>query len=209
MPPFGYKHSDEAKRKMSEHNLAHPRKYWLGKKRSEETSQKIREKHLISGHRPPSQSGKVLSQERKEQIRRIAIEKGYGKWMTGKKATEETRRKLRELVLGEKAPAWKGGITPIHHSIRGSLEYRIWRENVFKRDKFGCSFCGDDSGGNLNAHHILPFSIFPERRFEINNGITLCEDCHNKVSPIVKIVAEARSYHLERVGQKYNPISRT
>lgn len=61
--------------------------------------------------------------------------------------------------------------------IRNSSEYKEWRNNVFSRDDYTCQKCGK-KGGNLNAHHIYNYSQFPNLRFDINNGITLCEDCH-------------------------------
>jgi 5-methylcytosine-specific restriction endonuclease McrA len=55
---------------------------------------------------------------------------------------------------------------------------KLWREAVFARDKWTCQDCGDKKGGNLEAHHIKSFAEFPELRFAIDNGITLCKDCH-------------------------------
>lgn len=110
---------------------------------------------------------------------------------TGKKHAEESLRKMRESHLGQKAwnkgkknnkpPEehwnWKGGITPINESIRRSLEYRLWRESVFTRDKYKCVWC-KKKGVKLHADHIKPFAYFPELRFAIDNGRTLCEECH-------------------------------
>jgi hypothetical protein len=39
--------------------------------------------------------------------------------------------------------------------------------------------CGQ-IGGKLNVDHIKPFSLFPELRFDIKNGRTLCLLCHTK-----------------------------
>jgi 5-methylcytosine-specific restriction endonuclease McrA len=41
--------------------------------------------------------------------------------------------------------------------------------------------CGSTGKANLVAHHLWKFSEFPELRFAINNGITLCEKCHKKI----------------------------
>lgn len=72
---------------------------------------------------------------------------------------------------------WKGGVSNRNHSIRESSVYKKWRKAVFERDGYRCQCCGK-RGGKLNAHHIKPFSLFPESRFDINNGITLCKKCH-------------------------------
>jgi 5-methylcytosine-specific restriction endonuclease McrA len=62
-------------------------------------------------------------------------------------------------------------------AIRNSKEYREWRTAVYERDKYTCQNCGR-VGGKINAHHIKPFSRFPELRLDVNNGVTLCKECH-------------------------------
>lgn len=63
---------------------------------------------------------------------------------------------------------------------RHTLEYVEWRKSVFERDHYTCAICGQ-VGGELNAHHIRPFATHEELRFDIDNGITLCKECHKKV----------------------------
>ena len=81
-------------------------------------------------------------------------------------------------LQGEKHPNWKGGITPMNKRIRESVEYTLWRTAVFERDHYTCIWCGDNRGHNLEADHIKPFSLYPELRFAIDNGRTLCHKCH-------------------------------
>jgi hypothetical protein len=80
---------------------------------------------------------------------------------------------------GENAPRWKGGLVSEEEQIRKSSAYVKWRRYVFERDNYTCQCCGDNRGGNLQAHHLLNFSDHPELRLVVDNGITLCDSCHN------------------------------
>lgn len=62
---------------------------------------------------------------------------------------------------------------------RGLLAMIKWRKAVFDRDDYTCQIC-KERGGKLNADHIKPFKYFPELRYDINNGRTLCVPCHRK-----------------------------
>jgi len=72
---------------------------------------------------------------------------------------------------------WKGGISNENNIVRSSAEYKKWRVSVFLRDKHTCRKC-NKKGGTLNAHHIEPFSINKDLRLSIDNGLTLCKNCH-------------------------------
>lgn len=99
--------------------------------------------------------------------------------------SQETRKRLSVAKLGNKnsqgskCSFWKGGVSKSNDRIRHSAPYKLWRKSVFERDGFTCVWCGHN-GGHLNADHIKPFAYFPELRFDINNGRTLCFSCHMK-----------------------------
>ena len=85
---------------------------------------------------------------------------------------------------GPNSHKWQGGKTRESALIRHSLEYRRWRNAVFERDFWTCQGCGI-KGLPIHAHHVFPFSDFPEHHFEVWNGLTLCYLCHAKEHPEV------------------------
>jgi 5-methylcytosine-specific restriction endonuclease McrA len=92
----------------------------------------------------------------------------------------------------------KGGKTKLSQQIRTSVEYSFWRMSIFKRDFFTCQHCGAKNRKGkkymFDADHIYPFykilddfnitsieeAISCEKLWDINNGRTLCVDCHKK-----------------------------
>jgi len=97
--------------------------------------------------------------------------------------TEEWRKHLstiqqRRVILGLHN-SYNGGVTPINKKLRRSLQFKLWREAVFKRDDYTCQIC-KVRGGKLHPDHVKQFAYYPELRFEISNGRTLCEECHRR-----------------------------
>ena len=60
--------------------------------------------------------------------------------------------------------------------IRKSPEYQRWRREVKHRDENTCRVCAVQR--NLHVHHIKPLEKHPEFATDIDNGITLCGNCH-------------------------------
>src|SRR2546430_7713032 len=94
----------------------------------------------------------------------------------------EYRRHLSDYWTGNPSHNhWVDGRGGARQSERmkemGRIEYRLWREAVFQRDNYTCIRCGT-CGGKLQADHIKPWSKFPELRYAIDNGRTLCKPGH-------------------------------
>ncbi len=101
--------------------------------------------------------------------------------------------KKTEFKYGETHWNWKGGVSSLNNKIRNSDKYKEWRLQIFNRDGFICQECRIKNK-NLAAHHIERFSIIMNKYnintleqalscdilWNLNNGITLCEDCHKK-----------------------------
>jgi hypothetical protein len=107
----------------------------------------------------------------------------------GLKQSKETRLKRSSALKGEKCHLWKGGITKETIALRRTLQYYLWRDAVLERDDYTCQMCGI-RGGKLQAHHKKEFAKYPELRFAIQNGITLCIPCHlNKIHKLnIKLI---------------------
>jgi hypothetical protein len=104
----------------------------------------------------------------------------------GKIKSKEHKDKISKALLGRKYKKEGEYLTDINCRIRYSREYKLWRTAVFERDNYTCIWCGKRSGNGhevfLNADHIKPFFLYPELRFAIDNGRTLCVECHRKTN---------------------------
>ena len=152
------------------------KKYALGVKRSDAFKKNLSKKL----------KGRKKSQEH---IRKGVESRKKG---AGYKMKPESIDKIRKKLQGKNHYNWKGGHSSLVTKIRATNAYIKWRESVYKRDKYTCQNCGDNTGGNLEAHHIKPMSeilddykiktvdgaLNCKKLWETNNGQTLCNKCH-------------------------------
>lgn len=106
-------------------------------------------------HRKQSESHKGQHSSSQTEIKR------------GQRLSPETE--FKELV--------PGGVSTEEMLLRASPQYIQWRKAIYNRDDYICQKCGV-KGGRLEAHHVKSFATYPELRFELLNGITLCKSCH-------------------------------
>ena len=59
---------------------------------------------------------------------------------------------------------------------REKKELNRWSQEIKKLDNYKCKLCNTKK--HLVSHHIYPKSKFPKKRLDLNNGITLCDNCH-------------------------------
>ena len=149
--------------------------------RTEEVRTKISKSHF--GIRPSE----------KTRLKMSLAKIGKPAWNKGKPQTDELKLKNSIAHRGENGSGWKGGLTKLIEIVRRGITYRNWRTAVFQRDNFTCVWCGANKK-YLNADHITQFALmlrenkiqtleeaenFPDL-WDINNGRTLCVDCHKE-----------------------------
>jgi len=95
--------------------------------------------------------------------------------LKGKPKSLEHRQKQSKTILdkfdrlGRKIP----------RSAKWDGRYQRWRRAVLERDSNTCQHCVIQEE-HLHTHHIFRFTDYPELRYDVNNGLTLCGNCHRK-----------------------------
>ena len=87
-------------------------------------------------------------------------------------------------MMGANNPSWNPNLTNEDRVNRRGKKMIKWSKDVFKKDKYICQKCGRyrKKGDRvvLNAHHKNSWNSFKEQRYDLNNGITFCVDCHKE-----------------------------
>lgn len=185
-PSFGFlgkHHSQETKDKMS--RAQKRRKHWWGGLKGDanpskrpEVREKIRQARLGSVRSDAAKRKTSETIKRRYAAGEIMLGRtGVVPWNKGKKC---------EYLVGERNHKWKGGVTTKNEADRKCPEYKAWRKAVFERDNYTCVWCGKVGHGDIHADHIKPFADYPELRFDVNNGRTLCVPCHKKTDTYPK-----------------------
>ncbi len=110
---------------------------------------------------------------------------GQPAWNKGKTWNEDMKERLSKLAskrdwIKEKNPNWKGGITPKMDKRRNWRIVKLWRTACLERDNHSCLECG--SKERIEVNHIIPIRQIKDLVLlaDVENGITLCRNCHKK-----------------------------
>lgn len=99
--------------------------------------------------------------------------------VNAKKISDGKRGKPNPKLSGALHHNWRGGVSFINKTERQvkmvRADYKNWRRMVFERDNFVCKICGSSK---IEAHHIYRWAEYPEKRYDIDNGITVCKLHH-------------------------------
>lgn len=87
---------------------------------------------------------------------------------------------MSENTRGENSPNWKIDILRDERNKKRILpENKKWVRDVLERDDYTCRICGAH-GGKLTAHHLYSYSNYPEKKFDLDNGLTICQHEHKE-----------------------------
>lgn len=154
-----FKHTEKSKEKIRQSKLGNK-----NPAKRPEVAEKIRQAMLAN----PINYWKGKKRGKMFWLEKFNFSKNCEPWNKGKPYYQ---------IRGKNHPNWKGGITK--RSLT-TIEYKQWRIAVFKRDNYICIICG--TNGYLEADHIKRWADYPELRFDINNGRTLCKECHKLIT---------------------------
>lgn len=192
----GYKRTPETIEKWKK--LHTERIARLGYRYTDEQKKKISETCKARGVRPPHNPGRKHTEETKSKM--SASRKGVNN-LIGYKQTSEHRARRIEKISGQNNYKWIADRSKlVKKQERGDSAYREWRKSVWQRDGWKCRIENSECLGKIVAHHILPWSKFPDLRYGINNGITLCRFHHPlkradeaKLSPFFQGLVSAKT----------------
>lgn len=61
-----------------------------------------------------------------------------------------------------------------------------WSKSVKERDLYVCKACNIHQ--NVIAHHIFSYMAYPDKRYDLDNGVTLCKKCHSNFHKLFGLI---------------------
>lgn len=158
----------------------------------------------------------LIKGKKRKKSGKYCSRKCYGKSRRGKPAYNKGKPQLK--TAGEKNPNWKGGLPKCkrcgkqlshykpatficmeckhkNSTYKSGVKYKKWAREIKERDNFTCQMCGL-RGVYLESHHIKDWANYPELRFNLENGITLCRECHKKTDNYAGKTSQAETTEL-------------
>ena len=83
-------------------------------------------------------------------------------------------------MTGPNSPVWNPDRTDEErrNSRSNDLQYIKWAALVKERDSYTCVVCEKVGGGELVSHHLDAWRDYPDKRYDLDNGVCLCVSCH-------------------------------
>lgn len=92
----------------------------------------------------------------------------------------------RQVIYGKDNPDWQRkefSTNKLERKRSRNLKvFKVWKSSIHKRDNYTCQTCNckEEETRYLVAHHLLAFHKHPELRYNKENGITMCVECHDE-----------------------------
>lgn len=188
---YGMKHTEEAKRKISD-AVSGEKNPFSGRKHTEEAKQKISE----------GNKGKKLTEETKNKMREAHNKLETIEFLkninTGKKLSEETKQKLRQIHTGKKhSEETKQKISEAHKGkvVSEEIRNKIGQANTGKKRSEETKRKMSEAGKNK------PETI--EHLRKINTGKKRTEETKNKISEAHRKRKNSKHYTFDKDSNKY------
>ena len=91
---------------------------------------------------------------------------------------------LKKEMVGTNHPNYNPNLTEEERELKkegrtSDSDFVNWSRQIKEQANFTCDICGQH-GHNLNSHHLNSWNIYKEQRYDLENGVCLCEQCHKE-----------------------------
>ena len=174
---------EEYRQKQSEQRTKLNYKMWENEELKRKASEQMKERWQDDEFRQvrSEASSKQLKGKWQDEEFRVARTNYAREQMKERWQNEE----YREAHSGKNSHFYNQDLTDEDRKLleerrQGNSEFNRWSYEVKERANFTCDCCGDNRGGNLVSHHLNDWHTYKEQRYDLDNGVCLCDKCHKE-----------------------------